>query len=642
MRHLLTIASLRKAQLEPLEEKRKLAVGQVRREAEAIAAREPKNLQAQGDLAEALMVEQHAANQFMECMECNLTIGSNERLTESSVVDPRIARRAVAIRKRILAEGPRTPEARWELATTQIELGTALFDMLTQEGPDAVREALASLDELIRDDGANVQYKRDRAQALSLSSRYARYAGRANEAVELGRQAVTLIQQVADTDPRNAGFRLDQSNIEASSAQSLILAGRTAEAMDHLNRALEIQKEQAAAQPSNPDFLVQTALFETALGRVMVFLNDHRNALVHLREAETTYRKLVAAYPEERAYARRLAAQLPLVADSMAGAGDKSGAIPVYQESVSMWEKLSQDSGGDFDSRFGLAKAEASLARGFLAIARPDDAIALDHAAIALFDALASSGFEPDAVRAAQADACEDLALVYLRRNDEKSALQAHLQAVPFLEANHAARPDSYSTYSNLIDLYEMIENDYANLGDAARAVPPGLKAVDLAEKFSAYEPEQLDGLTEIAIAEDNLGTTYKLLDRRAESLAAYRKAAAILSDMTPEKVAIPFQQRNLAHSLVVVTNRLRQMGRTEETVSLIRKAVAFAEAPVRSDPKNERFRAQLREAYQVSTFVASDLNDLQGLIEAQTQVQKLDLERPQQTAPYWETLGKN
>jgi tetratricopeptide (TPR) repeat protein len=294
LQHLLTVASLRKAQLEPTEEKMRSAV-------------------------ERVLVEPPASNGYLDCsLGCSAPVVDREAYSTGETQNER---RAVAIRGRILEQGPRTAQARWELASAQIELASAVWSEYSKEGREVLRQALASLDELVLLDPANVQYKRDRGRALSLSARFEQDARRPSEAEQLGQQALALMQQVVDSDPRNAGFRLDLNNVQFMVGYLLVKNGDQAGGMKYLNQAVALQEEQAKAQPGNPDFLLQTAVFHTRFGAVGAGFTDYKAALVHQREAESIYRKLVREHPDDKAYLQRLAAQLPLVAQSIAGSG---------------------------------------------------------------------------------------------------------------------------------------------------------------------------------------------------------------------------------------------------------------------------------------------------------------------------------
>ena len=641
LQHLLTVASLRKAQLEPTEEKIRSAVERVRRAAEKITAREPSNLQAQSDLADALLVEPPASNGYLDCsVGCSGSVVDREAY---SIGETQNERRAVAIRRRILEQGPRTAQARWELASVQIELASAVWSEYSKDGREVLRQALASLDELVLLDPANVQYKRDRGRALSLSARFEQDARRPSEAERLGQQALALMQQVVDSDPRNAGFRLDLNNVQFMVGYLLVKNGDQAGGMKYLNQAVALQEEQAKSQPGNPDFLLQTAVFHTRIGAVGASFTDYRAALVHQREAESIYRKLVREHPDDKAYLQRLAAQLPLVAQSIAGSGDKSAAIPVYRESISLWEKLNKESDGAAETGFGLGKAYAYFAQGLQAIARLDDAIAQDLAAIAIFERSLASAPRPDKLRAAQASANRHLATVYLSRNDIRSALRAELRAVAFLEANQAARPNNYYAYANLNDAYGYIQNDYARLHEGERALATGLKEMDLAEKYSARNPEQISALQDLAFVHGVLSITYGLLlGRRTESLAAIREAGAVLDNISSERNVVAESRRTTAWMLVLVVDRLRRLEKQTEAARLGQKAIALTEGLVRSDPRNAAFRSVLRSSYLSSSAIAGDLNDFETYIQMRTQVQKLDLEHPQETAQFWQDLGTN
>ena len=442
LRHLLTTARLRKAQIEPTEDERKPAVVEVRKAAEKIAASDPSDLQAQRDLADALAVEQHVVDRWARCYPCYSPLTG-----EPFVIELDGARQAVAIRERLLAQGPPTPQARWELASAQITLaGAAVLVTPADRQLELLHQALTALDDLSKSDPENTQYKRDRAYALSLRARAEQDAGRMTLAEKLGREAIALVQQVVDADPRNAAFHLDLSNLETAFAYSQLKAGaKAADWLENVNRAVAIQEEQAKSQPGNLDFMEQSAVFHTGAGRMLAG-QDHESGVAHFRRAETIYRNLAQAYPGEKYYQKQLAAAMSLLGDALVSTPNRAEAFVHHQESIALWEKLAGKSDREGDCLVGLGKAHASLARSYRMAARYDEAIAEDRTAIAVLNRAVATAPTPDEARGNVVIADRELFVIYASRNDYQHALEALLEEAPFIEAHYAAHPDHRTT----------------------------------------------------------------------------------------------------------------------------------------------------------------------------------------------------
>jgi serine/threonine protein kinase/tetratricopeptide (TPR) repeat protein len=611
LRHLLAMAYLGSAHVQETAADRKAGYDHAKLAAEKLLQELPSDLQAQGVLADALVGRaESAADENCDCGRAQ----------------PEEVRLALDIRERMLASGPKTAEAQWQLARTQVAMGGALVFGDDVKSLDWLTKGLAGLQALSREDPANAQYQRDRAQALSDTGYVLILLGRFDEGVERARQAVALQEQVAAFDPRNAAFWLDLSNYQWNLAFTLRVKGDSAGMLENLNKALAIQEEQSAAQPRNSDLRMGVAKIR---GRISGLLNergDKKAAQANLRAAESIYRKLVQEHPGQKTFIRGLAKQLVDVGLAMADGGDRSGAIALYREGLALYEPLCAGKGATEEDCAGLAGAHAALSRGYDALGRKEEAIAEDRAAIVLYERVVSRDPKARDRQRAMSGTYTHLSTLYDSRSDWKSAVEMSLKALPFLEADYNAQPGDLERARRLDDALYYLRNQYPKLGEYDRAIEAARRLVEIAEKSASLDPQDLVRGLYVTRAYMNLGWTYRQSGRRAESLAAYRHGV-ITVNRTPIESMPAFGRRLLAEQyLYLIEQGFRFWDEQEEALPLCRRVVPVLEAVLQGDPNNQQFRMTLDMAYRSLGALEGDFRNFPALIDNYEKAMKLDV----------------
>jgi len=618
LRHLLTIATLRKAQLAESQEARDAGLTHARRMAEEQAARQPGNTQAQSDLAEALLAENDS-----ECALCN-------RSRED-------VHRAIDIRQAILAKGPKTRSAQWELARAQTVLGIILVNDADPQALPWLESALTALNELAREEPANVQYKRDRAEALSAIAWSLPDSGRYEESRQRAREAVSIQEELASADPGNAAFRRDLSTYRAMLGQTLFMSGgASSEVMDSLAKAVAEATGLAVDQPRNPDLQRRMASFHLEFAGYLTYYTPERAAaLAHLREAESIDRTLIRQHPGEKRYQRDLAALLPQLGDALADGKDASLALPAHQESVALWQRLSAESNAAFEDLRGLADARAALAGTYNSLGRKPEAITEDLAAVSLYERALGRNPKPIGTRRSLAETLSKLSLVYDSRSDFRAAVDASLKALPIVESDYTAHPGTEGATRALWRVLSALYNEDAHLGDFEGGLQAARRCVEIAEKYVAMEPEDHYHLILLRTSYNNLGVMYRFAARRQESLSAKLQAAAVF-DRFPVGKLNALLQFEIAQAYLPEIFGLRVLEAQEDALPICRKAVSLLEPLVKGDPKNQLYRPSLVRAYRELALTARDLNDVPAYIENLEKMLKLSLETPTETAGFW------
>ncbi len=626
LRHQLTMAYAGQAALQDSDAEQKAGFARALQSARKLAADEPANPQAEEDLADVYS----ASGDY---------------------------RRAVEIWERVVAAGPKAASRRWKLYSAESNLGEALSSFtgpspqsnlgweLThkddQEALDILGKALAGLEALNREEPANAQYQRDRAVTLQRIGLELVWFNRFGEAVGRERQAVAIQTQLAAADPRNAGFRLDLSMMQSGLAFTLYLAGQNAEAIDYMQRALTVQEQQAAEHPENPDFRFQAAVFHYQIGEfAAIGLKDNAGGLKHQRTAESLYRELVRQYPDKRPFVRALAGQLTAVGDTAMAAGDKPAAMEAYREALLDAEGLCAIKDPTDEEWTVRAEAHAGLGRGSDAMGHVDEAIAENRSAIADYQRVIARNPKSVSVQRKLSKSWTDLSGLYGGRSDWKAAVDASLHALPLVEAEYAAAPGDLLATRYLWDVLFRLRNWYTSLGEYDRGIEAAHRCVEIAEKSAALNPGDFRPVGLVGASHVNLGYTWRNAGRRDESLASFRRAAAVLDESPLEKMDSGEMRMHQADSYLFVIRGLRTWEEYAEALPMCRRVLAVLEALQQSEPNNQAYRAELLTAYTAAANAFADNRNYGEALEAERKAMDLETANPLKNAAFWNGQG--
>jgi tetratricopeptide (TPR) repeat protein len=286
------------------------------------------------------------------------------------------------------------------------------------------------------------------------------------------------------------------------------------------------------------------------------------------------------------------------------------------------------------------ASAHASLARGATALNRIDESIAEDRLAIADYLRVSPGSAASKGSSYPLSLAWGHLSASYTARSDYQSALDASLKALPYVEADYADAPNSYpaarSLWSNLLTL----RNCYINLGDFTRAVDTARRGVDIAEKLNALRPGDFNRIALLSLSYTNLGSTLRSAGRREESLANYRRTAAVLDGKPIEKLDTAPVKRDWADHYLLTVRGLLLWGEPREALPICRRVIPVLESLHRADPKNEAYRAELVTAYRAAESAFIDSGLLSEALQTSQKILQVESANPRQDASFWLSQG--
>jgi non-specific serine/threonine protein kinase/serine/threonine-protein kinase len=609
LRHQLTLAYLRHAQLLDSDREQRAGFERALQSARQLTAAQPASLQAQDDLAEVYLAQQEFA-------------------------------RAVDIRKQILAADSKSADARFKLYSAQSMLGGSLVQKEDDQALDILTAALAGLDALHAEDSTNVHYQRYRGVVLSYLGVELMLHNRFADAVARSRDAVAIQTELAAADTRNAGFRRDLSSAESRLGTVLVNGGQNAEGMQHLQKALAVQEEEALAHPENSDFALAAALLHNQIAALSGTSSDRAATLKHRQAAASLYRTLAHDHPGRALFAMSLAAELTAVGDAQLQAGDRASAMDTYREAVKAADSLGVG-GQPTDEEWTVkANAHASLARGASALNRIDESIAEDRLAIADYQRVSPGSAASKAVRNALALAWSHLSAGYTARSDYRSALDASLKSLPYAEADYADAPNSFAVARSLWNNLVTVRNCYISLGDFTRAVDTARRGVDIAEKLTALQPLDLNRIALLSFSYTNLASTLRSVGRRDESLANYRRAAAVLDGKPIENLDTAPVKRDWADHYLFAARGLLLWGEPREALPICRRMIPVLESLHRADAKNEAYRAELVTAYRAAESAFIDSGLLAEGLQTSQKILQVESANPRQDAAFWLNQG--
>ncbi len=609
LRHQLTLACLRHAQLLDSDREQRAGFERALQSARQLTAAQPASLEAKDDLAEVYLAQQEFA-------------------------------RAVDIRKQILAADPKSAGARFKLYTAQSKLGSSLIQKEDDRALDILTAALSGLDALHAEDPTSVHYQRYRGVVLGYLGFEFMLHNRFADAVARTRDAVAIESALAAADTRNAGFRHDLSSAESLLGMVLISEGQNAEGMQHLQKALAVQEEEALAHPENPDFALAAAGAHNQIAALSGATSDRAATLKHRQAAAALYRTLARDHPGRALFAMSLAAELTAVGDAQLAAGDRAGAMETYREAVQSADRLGAGDQPTDEEWTVKANAHASLARGASALNRIDESIAEDRLAIADYLRVSPGNAASKASRYALSVTWSHLSASYTGRSDYQSAVDASLKALPYAEADYADAPNSFATARYLWGTLLTLRNCYISLGDFSRAVDIARRGVDIAEKLTALQPADFSRMALLSLSYTNLGSALRSAGRREESLANYRRAAAVLDGKPIETLDTGPVKRDWADHYLYAARGLVLWGEPREALPICRRVIAVLESLHRGDPRNEVYRAELATAYRAAESALLDSGLLAEGLQTSQKILQIESANPRRDAAFWLNQG--
>lgn len=328
----------------------------------------------------------------------------------------------------------------------------------------------------------------------------------------------------ADVQRDVAASYLRLSNIEGKDLGGASL-GRSKEALEHAGKALEIARKLTAAYPKDlkARLILVDGLDYTTTAYVVRGEPDKGAAFGEeaVREAE----KLVAAAPGNAEYQERLALVTKQLASAYAGAPKAAQAIALFRKSLEMRELLWKADPASDAKLQRLAEAH-----NWLSVAlwrRKDYEQSEVHSRLALQRAEELFLRKGGAVEAVVASAALQMATVDMRAKRYETAIGYIGRAIELRSKRLAAEPQNVMAALRLTAAYDRMGNAYRVWGKLSEAAAAGERALGMARKVRAKDPdlaqanrELVFALVDLAITQDKAGKHPRACALSSETLA--------------------------------------------------------------------------------------------------------------------------
>jgi tetratricopeptide (TPR) repeat protein len=318
-----------------------------------------------------------------------------------------------------------------------------------------VQRALASLDSLSREAGADLSLQRELAAA------YARVGS-----VQWQRYFANL--------------------------------GNTAGALESQRKALAMRQVLAAKAPTDRELQRDLAWSHVLVGDTLAAVSDLAGALMHYRQALVLYQALAAIDPANAPLLLELAVSYERIGDTTGNPrfynlGDTAAALQSYHQELTILTALTAADPTDAPTRHALSIVYEKL--GDMAPPCGDVAAALAHyrQALAMRQALAAAAPANVHFRRDLAVSYRKVGLSLAAMQDHAGALEQYGQALAIRQALVETDPLNAGARRDLARIHDDIGQVLAALGDHARAAENFHTALTLFEALATADPTNVE-----------------------------------------------------------------------------------------------------------------------------------------------------
>jgi tetratricopeptide (TPR) repeat protein len=539
--------------------------------AEGRVAADPKNLEARHDLASSLAAA---------------PLNSEPTTT-----------RARDLFEGLLRDGAKDPEIRRELAWQYRNLGSFALDRDPHKAIDLYTTSLEQFAGLATEYPSNAVYQREHAVAQSAFVNPLLALNRNKEAIDYSRRALALIRQVVRGDSRNVSFRLDLIQFEYTLAVLLGMESDSQEALAGMKQGAAEADQLAIDTPANPDYRFVSASIDRQVGSLAAVAGDRKTSLEYRRKSESQMEQLVLSYPAREDYRSGLGEARIEVGKSLGESGDRRGATEKYRQGLAEFQRLTAGKNHS-GSGWGLeAAAHSSIATGLEALGDLKGEREELRQAKEIYEQMLAVEKNRDEHRAKLSDVHLSLAILDLREQDWKAAIDDAHRALPYREERYKANRSSQDRLESLASPLRALGDAYAGAGDSRKEIEIRRRLADLREHAASVEPQdpartnmQMVSLTKLASVASNAG------DRQA-FLEATRRMIDVLG----------------------------------------RKVIPALEEQARTDQGK---RVTLITTYRDLAQHEQNTRDLSGAIENLQKALRLEVANPSDNAAFWDAAG--
>ena len=275
-------------------------------------------------------------------------------------------------------------------------------------------------------------------------------------------KGLKICQKLVDADPSNATVQLDLSDMHGRVAAVQVQQGDTKAALASFQEALKISQKMADADPSH--FRTQAILSSSlnGIGDMQLRKGDGKAALASFQAALKIHRKLADADPSNTFSQKSVADSHAKIGGAQLKQGDGKAALASYQEALKIDQKRA-----DADPKNAIAQsllACSHISLGAVQFQQKDlkAALASFQEALQIDRKLADADPSNAATQSRLSTEYMNLGVVLENQGDLKAALASHQEALKICQKLADADPSDAQAQEGLF-------NSFFNLGDVAQ-----------------------------------------------------------------------------------------------------------------------------------------------------------------------------
>jgi serine/threonine-protein kinase len=351
--------------------------------------------------------------------------------------------------------------------------------------------------------------------------------GSRNEGLEALKQARAILEELVRADPSNPGPRRDLAScLEFIGKLQLYTSGWESEGLRALERALALYETLSGENPGNPHDLFAVASTAGTIGYERVRMGQTSEGLGSLAQERDILERLVAEYPANPLYRNELALSYNELGKIEANAGRLAESEYSLNQAATHFERLSGDDPATAVYRRRLGQVETDFARILSSAGRADEAQPHSERALAILEKLAAEQPAVDSYQRAVAECYDVRASVQAGMGQRVEALRSLERARETLERLTAENPSFVVYREDLAENCLWTGAVYQDLGRSAEALRELSKARELLEPMVPGS----NILYDLARAESRLSALSGLAERRPQAdraMAVLKRAVA-------------------------------------------------------------------------------------------------------------------
>jgi serine/threonine protein kinase/predicted negative regulator of RcsB-dependent stress response len=513
--------------------------------AEAIAARDPKNLDVQADIAashleigrvlfasgdlKAALVEFRAALTTTETLSRSPAPAHHDgdhdiavlrdqigqvRLAQGDTAGALVEYRAA---QAILVARPETDPAVVELLVqNHNSLGEALTAQGNTEGALAEYRAGASLAAReVAKDSANTQWQERLVIAHTRVGKLLLQKGDVDGALADYRAGLAMATTLVAHDPTNADWKFLLGGCHRRVGKALLQQGNAAGALAEYRAGLAISEALAASDAGNADWLSSVATDHDAIGNVLLRQGELTGALAEYRAAETITKRLADKDPSDLRPKHDLMACHNKVGAVAHAQGNAQLATSEFTAALALSTVLAAADPSNADSQSELGAAHSNLGNALLLAGDLGGALVEMRAFQAIAEALVAKD-PSDTDRQWELAMCHGgIGDVLMKQKQPREALASYRAAHTIFEALAAKDATNVDRKVGLAGSHQLVGDALAAQGDAAAALASYRAGLAVANDVVAADSTHAEARGLVATLTKKLGARGRASPRR-------------------------------------------------------------------------------------------------------------------------------